>query len=131
LMVSENLLAMRGPTRTTVTDREAIAIDQDPAGVQARLLAANGSGQVWVKPLTGGRRAVALLNRSSGSVEIQTTATAVGAPQARVWQVRNVWTGAVGDTSGSIAANVPAYSTVLLIVSPAARSVRPSPRRHG
>jgi alpha-galactosidase len=131
LMISEDLVSSGSATLTTVTDREAIAVDQDPAGVQARLLAANGSGQVWVKPLTGGRRAVALLNRSSGSVEIQTTAAAVGTPPARVWQVRNVWTGAVGDTSGPIAANVPAYSTVLLIVSPAARAVAPSPRRRG
>ncbi|MGH2854899.1 MAG: glycoside hydrolase family 27 protein [Solirubrobacteraceae bacterium] len=131
LMVSEDLVSMSSATQTTITNREAIAIDQDPAGVQARLLSANGEGQVWAKPLSDGTRAVALLNRSSKSIELATSAAAVGLPRAGGYDVRNVWTGAVTSTTGPIAASVPAGATVLLRVSTAARAVHPSTKRRG
>lgn len=129
LMISEDLVEMSSATHTTVTNREAIAIDQDPAGVQARLLAATGEGQVWVKPLSNGTRAVALLNRSGKSIELQTNAAAVGMPKASGYDVRNVWTGAVTSTTGAIAASVPADATVLLRVATSSQALRASPKR--
>ena len=131
LMISEDLISMSSATRTTVTDKEAIAIDQDPAGQQARLLSSNGSGEVWVKPLANGTRAVALLNRSSKAVQISTSAAAVGMPAAHAYQLRNVWTGAVTSTTSGIGASVPKESTVLLVVSSAAQAIEASPRRRG
>jgi alpha-galactosidase len=131
LMISEDLVSMSSATQTTVSSKEAIAIDQDPAGQQARLLSSSGSGEVWVKPLSSGSRAVALLNLSSKSIEIVTSAAAVGMPTSGAYQVRNVWTGAITSTTGSIAASVPADSTVLLRVSTAAQALSASPRRRG
>jgi alpha-galactosidase len=130
LMISEDLVSMSSATQTTVSNGEAIAIDQDPAGQQARLLTSSGSGQVWVKPLSNGTRAVALLNRSSQSIGITTSAAAVGMPGARAYQLHNVWTGAVTSTTGGIAASVPRESTVLLRVSTAAQALNSSPKRH-
>jgi alpha-galactosidase len=131
LMISEDLVSMSSATQTTVSNAEAIAIDQDPAGVQGRLLTSSGSGEVWVKPLSDGTRAVALLNRSGRSIEITTSAAAVGMPSARAYQLRNVWTGAVTSTTGGIGASVPANSTVLLRVSMAAQAVQPNLKRRG
>ena len=131
LMISEDLISMSSATRTTVTNREAIAIDQDPAGQQARLLSANGEGEVWVKPLVDGTRAVALLNRSSKTLQIATSAAEVGMPPAPAYQLRNVWTGAVTSTTGGIAASVPRESTVLLGVSTAAQAIEAVPKRQG
>jgi alpha-galactosidase len=129
LMISDDLVSMGSATQTTVSNREAIAIDQDPAGQQARLLSSGSTGQVWVKPLSNGTRAVALLNRSSKSIEIATSAAAVGMPKASAYQVRNVWTGAVASTTGGIAASVAADSTVLVRVATAAQAVNSSPKR--
>jgi alpha-galactosidase len=131
LMVSEDLVSMSSATQTTVSNREAIAIDQDPAGVQARLLSSNGAGEVWVKPLSNGNRAVALLNLTGRSIELTSSATAVGMPKAGGYEVRNVWTGAVTSTTGTIAASVPADSTVLLRVATAAQALPASPKRKG
>jgi hypothetical protein len=119
LMVSADLISIGSPSEVVLTNREAIAIDQDPAGQQARLLASNGEGQVWVKPLSDGSRAVALLNRGSATLRIATTAAAVGLGAASSYAVRNVWSGSLADISqsASIAANVPGDSTVLLRVS--------------
>ena len=50
-MVSEDLISMSSATQITVsTNREAIAIDQDPGGQQATPhSSSSGSGEVWVK----------------------------------------------------------------------------------
>jgi len=131
LMISEDLISMSSATHTTVTNREAIAIDQDPAGQQARLLSSSGSGEVWVKPLADGTHAVALLNRSSKTLEITTSAGAVGMGAANAYQLRNVWSGAVTSTTGGIGASVPGESTVLLAVSTAAQAIEAVPKRQG
>jgi alpha-galactosidase len=121
LMVSANLISLSSASQTTISNREAISIDQDPAGLQARLLAAGGNGQVWVKPLANGARAVALLNRGSGTIRISTTTTAIGMSPASAYLVRNVWTGAVSrlGSPATVAASVPADSTVLVKVAAA------------
>ncbi len=131
LMISEDLISMSSATHTTVTNREAIAIDQDAAGQQARLVSSSGSGEVWVKPLANGARAVALLNRSSKALEITASAAAVGMPAANAYQLRNVWSGAVTSTTGGIGASVPGESTVLLRVSTAAQAIEAVPKRQG
>ena len=118
LMVSADLITLAHESAATVSNREAIAIDQDPAGLQARLLASSGEAQVWVKPLSDGSRAIALLNRGSHALRIATSALAAGMPSASSYALRNVWSGALSSlrSPGSIAANVPGNSTVLLRV---------------
>ncbi len=122
LMISENLTAMSPETQETVENPEAIAIDQDPLGIQGTLLSSSGEGQVWVKPLSGGARAVALLNRGSQPVTIATNALEVGMPHTGNYLVHNIWANANESTSGLIAAQVPGESTVLLRVSVAPSS---------
>jgi alpha-galactosidase len=118
LMISDNLEKIGRASLEAVQNTEVIAIDQDPAGVQATLLSSAGNGEVWVKPLVGGSRAVALLNRGSNALEIATSASAVGLPAAPSYSVRNVWTHTTGSTRGSIGAKVPGDGTVLLRISP-------------
>jgi Alpha galactosidase A/Alpha galactosidase C-terminal beta sandwich domain len=120
LMVSANLISLTHTSAASISNRQVIAIDQDPAGQQARLLAGSGEAQVWVKPLSDGSRAVALLNRGAGTLRIATTPSAMGMPRASGYALRNAWTGTLTTTgsSGTIAANVPSDSTVLLRVSP-------------
>jgi Alpha galactosidase A/Alpha galactosidase C-terminal beta sandwich domain len=118
LMVSADLITLSSASQATIANGEAIAIDQDPAGVRARPLATSGEAQVWVKPLSDGSRAIALLNRGSGTLRIATTAVAAGMPAAGTYAIRNVWSGARTSvrSPGAIAANVPSDSTVLLRV---------------
>jgi hypothetical protein len=117
LMVSADLSKLSAASLAAVQNTEVIAIDQDPAGVQGTLLSSSGNGEVWVKPLVGGSRAVALLNRGSHTTRIETSASAVGLPSAPSYAVRNVWTHGVSSTGGLISADVPGDGTVLLRVS--------------
>ena len=118
LMISDNLTKIGPSSLTTAQNSEVIAIDQDPGGAQATLLATSGNGQVWVKPLIGGSRAVALLNRGTSAVRIATSASAVGMPPASSYLLRNAWTHGTSSTHGSISAEVPGDGVVLLRVYP-------------
>jgi alpha-galactosidase len=122
LMISDDLGKISPASLAAVQNTEVRAIDQDPSGVQGTLLSSSGNGQVWAKPLIDdrsgiGQRAVALLNRGSSATRIETTATALGLPLASSYALRNVWTHTTSSTRGSISAEVPGDSTVLLRVS--------------
>jgi alpha-galactosidase len=57
------------------TNREALAISQDPAGIQAISVMSNATSQIWVRPLGtgyGGTKAVALLSRDVAGTNLVT-----------------------------------------------------------
>jgi alpha-galactosidase len=118
LMISDNLTKMSSASLQAVENSEVIAVDQDPAGIQGMLLSTSGNGQVWVKPLSDGSRAVALLNRGSSATFITTSATAIGLPSASSYTLHNLWTHNTSSTGAAISAEVPGDSTVLLRVAP-------------
>ena len=118
LMISDNLTTMSSASLEAVSNQEVIAIDQDPAGIQGTLLSSSGEGQVWVKPLRGGSRAIALLDRGSSPVTISTSAAAAGLGTASSYSLRNLWTHTTTTTGGAISATVPGESTVLFRVAP-------------
>ena len=63
LMAGNDLNNMSDDTRRILTNKEVIAIDQDPLGIQAHLSVAMGDRQIWVKQLEGGQWAVCFFNR--------------------------------------------------------------------
>jgi hypothetical protein len=117
LMVSRDLGRLSRQSLAALRDVAVVAIDQDPLGAQATLLASDGGQQVWVKPLADGSRAVALLNRASTAARIATSAGAIGLAAARRYTVQNLWRGTASASTGPIGASVAGYGTVLLRVS--------------
>ena len=119
LMISDEMQTISRASLATVSNRRVIAIDQDPAGVQATLVpnSSIGNGQVWIKPLSDGSYAVALLNRGSSAMQISTTASALQIPLAHTYKVTNVWTNQQSVSTGALTATVQGYATVLLRVS--------------
>jgi len=113
LMISDDLDTMTATSASDSANPEVIAIDQDPAGVQGTLAASAGFAEVWVKPLSDGSRAVALLNRGSTPITINASALGVGLARAARYTLRNVWTHVTTTTSGAFGAVVPGNGTVL------------------
>jgi len=103
-------------------NRELIAIDQDPLGLQGRLISAEGAGQVWVRPLAGGDRAVALLNRGPTPLRIETSAEALGLPNAAAYRIDDVWQSASTHGAGIIEAELGGESAALYRVGVATAS---------
>jgi len=102
---------------TMLKNPQVIAIDQDPLGVQGTAVHQDGSGQVWVKPLAGGDRAVALLNRGSSAIRITTSASAIQIPHAAGYRITNLWAHTTVTTTGQITARVPPHAAVLYRVT--------------
>ena len=119
LMISDNLATISAASLQTVRRAAVIAVDQDPAARQGTLLSSSGQGQVWVKPLAGGDRALALLNRGGSPLRIATSASALALPAAPPYRLTNLWSATASTSAGAISAEVPAQSTVLLLVAPA------------
>lgn len=55
------------PANRILLNREIIAVDQDSLGRPATLVLDRGSWQVWRKPLSGGKTAVAVVNLANSA----------------------------------------------------------------
>ncbi|MGH3637131.1 MAG: NEW3 domain-containing protein, partial [Mycobacterium sp.] len=118
LLAGNDLRTMTPATKAILTNREVIAVDQDPLGAQATRLSHNGDADVWVRTLANGDRAVLLLNRGTLPVSISTTAHAVGLPKAAAYTVRDLWQHTTTESAGTVAASVPGQSAVLYRLAP-------------
>lgn len=63
LISGNDLRHMSDQTLSILTNRDVIAIDQDPLGKEGFKIKDYGDQEVWVKPLSGGDWAVLLFNR--------------------------------------------------------------------
>src|SRR5690606_179577 len=71
LLAGNDLTAMTEATRDILTNSDVIALNQDPLGLQAALIAREGDVDVLAKPLAAcGARAVVLWNRSETAAEV-------------------------------------------------------------
>ncbi|MFI7037179.1 glycoside hydrolase family 27 protein [Microbispora rosea] len=134
LLAGNNLATMSTETRAILTNREVLAVDQDPLGRQGVKVAEDQSGrQVYSKVLSGtGRRAVLLLNRTTSSAAITARWADLGLTGPAT--VRNLWTGTdTGTFDGGYTTTVPAREAVLLTVTGtgATPSASPSPTPAG
>jgi alpha-galactosidase len=121
LMISDNMLTMSSASLSAVSNKQVIAVDQDPAGLQGWLVpgSVSGTGEAWTKPLSDGSYAVALLNRGSAAQTVATTTAAVGLPPAHSYSVVDLWTSGRSTTTGPLSARIGADATTLLRVKAA------------
>ena len=120
LIAGNDLGSMSATTKATLTNTEVIAVDQDPLNEQGRLVASPGTNlQVWTKALSGTNvRAVALLNRGTGTASITAQWSALGI-SAGAATVRDLWNHTdLGSFSDSYtASSIPSHGVVMLKVT--------------
>ncbi len=116
LLAGNDLSKMSPPTLSMLTNKEVIAVDQDPLGKQGDRVSAVGPTEIWSKPLSNGAQAVALFNRSETEKSISFRPRDIGF--AKSFKLRDLWQGTeVTATGDTYTATVPAYGAVLLKVS--------------
>lgn len=93
LIAGNDVRNMTAETRAVLTNREVIAVNQDPLGVQGRRVRDEGAKEVWMKPLADGSRAVILFNRGSEAGEIYTTWEDIGLAPGTKAALRDLWSG--------------------------------------
>lgn len=100
-----------------LTNKEVIAVDQDPLGKQATRVAKDGDLEVWSRPLTGGAYAVGLFNRGLSTSKITARWSDIGVTgKARV---RDLWTHAnLGEAAAEFSSEVPSHGVVLIRIKP-------------
>ncbi len=81
-------------------------------------LVAGGGLETWAAPLTGGRVAAALLNRSPGPDSITVQWADVGLPAGTIAQVTDAWTGDLGVHMDSFSMTVASRDVALLTLTP-------------
>ncbi|HVV24511.1 MAG TPA: NEW3 domain-containing protein [Pseudonocardiaceae bacterium] len=132
LLAGTDLRTISPADLAVYTNQQVIAVDQDRLGKQAVPIAAGGEpagdNGLWVlsKPLAGGDRAVVLFNSTGSPATIRTTATEVGMPKARDYQLNDLWAHTDTETAGAITAQVPAHGVVMYRVSTSVGNVAPS-----
>jgi alpha-galactosidase len=62
LLAGNNLSQLTPEITGVLTNREIIAIDQDPLGKQADRIYAEGPIEIWSRPLANGSRTLAIFN---------------------------------------------------------------------
>ena len=118
LIAGNDLTRMTPETLALLTNREVIAVDQDPAGVQGDRVRAEGQFEIWAKPLAS--KAVALFNRQDSWMK-----TAImelhfdDLGYKGTVSVRDLWLHKdLGGFQDVYKVEVPAHGAVLLRISP-------------
>ena len=114
LMAGNDIAHMDETTRSILLNKEVIAVDQDPLGVQGRRVRKDGDSEVWVKPLAGGARALLLFNRGDAPATIRAGAEQLGWPAGVRARVRDLWAHKdLPRWSGSIGATVEPHGVAM------------------
>jgi alpha-galactosidase len=89
LIAGNDLRDMADGIIQILTNKEVIAINQDPLGKQGRRIRDDGDLEVWCKELSGNRKAIALLNRSSEPADMEVSWKELGLKGKL--KVRDLW----------------------------------------
>lgn len=104
-------------TFSLLTNREVIAINQDRAAKQGKMVKQDGSLQVWTKPLYDGSLAVAVFNVGYGSAVANVLLTDLGINGK--YRCRNVWKNEDEDPVDSqISERIPPHGCVFYRLYP-------------
>lgn len=119
LMAGNDLKNMTPEIREILTNKEVIAVDQDPLGMEGRRVRKTGDLEVWVKQMKDGSRAVALLNRGASESEISVSWEELGYPAHLSAAVRDLWAHKdLGKSSASYSGKVASHAVLLLRITP-------------
>jgi alpha-galactosidase len=92
LIAGNDLRAMDKTTIDILTNLEAIAVDQDPLGVQGHVVWNDGDVSLWGgKPLFDGSRAVALFFQGRSKARLRIAWDEIGFAESDALYVRDLW----------------------------------------
>ena len=118
LIAGNNLTQMSPEIGSILMNKEVIAIDQDALGRQGDRVYAEGPVEIWAKPLTGGRKAVAIINFTDTTAQMRGIGLHLkemgfsGQVTARdVWAAKDL-----GKIKDDYKLSVPKHGVVLLVV---------------
>ncbi len=129
LIAGNDLRNMTKETIAILTQREAIAINQDTLGIQGLKYSAQDSLEIWFKPLAGDSWAVCFLNRSSQAKAVEfvwqehSVVDDLSKRQIEFektsFNIRDIWANKnIGSTKKPLVKEIPAHDVSLLKLTP-------------
>ncbi|KAM0950543.1 putative alpha-galactosidase [Dioscorea sansibarensis] len=120
LLIGCDVRNMDAETLEILSNKEVIAVNQDPLGVQGRKVSTEGEdgcSQVWAGPLSNNRLVVALWNRCSKSVKVVAKWSDIGLNSSTKVSVRDLWKheDVLENVTGDLAAEVDAHDCKMYI----------------
>lgn len=91
LMAGNDLREMSDEILAILTNKDVIAIDQDPLGKQAYRYMDHPGKQIWVKELSKGNRAICWFNSSEESFTVRINFQHFGELGDNVYRIYDVW----------------------------------------
>lgn len=119
LIAGNDLRNMTPEIKEILTNKEVIAVNQDPLGMEGRRVRKDASAEVWAKQMVDGSRAVVLFNRGEQNADIAVRWEEVGYPGHLPANVRDLWAAKdLGKVSGEFSAAVPSHGVVMIRLTP-------------
>jgi alpha-galactosidase len=119
LLAGNDIANMSADTKQILLNKEVIAVDQDPLGIQGHRVRKSGDLEVWSKQLADGGRAVILLNRGAATASISADWADIGYPPTVKATVRDLWAKKdMGKFAANYTAQVPSHGVVMIRVNP-------------
>lgn len=119
LIAGNDVRNMSPEIKDILTNREALAVDQDPLGAEGRRVWKNGDSEVWSKQMKDGSRTVILFNRGTTETEINVAWEDLGYPAHLSAAVRDLWEKkSLGKFTGNFSAKVAGHGVVMVSVTP-------------
>ncbi|MEV4598897.1 NPCBM/NEW2 domain-containing protein [Amycolatopsis sp. NPDC049253] len=118
LLAGNDVRSMPAATKAILANKDVVALDQDWAGVQGHKVRDDGDTEVWTKPMSDGSAAVVLFNRGISAATMTSNASEIGL-SGRDFRVRDLWTGAETESTGTLRATVPSHGSAVFRVWPA------------
>jgi alpha-galactosidase len=116
LLAGNDLSKMDDTTKSILMNKDIIAVDQDGLGAEGNRVSATGPFEIWMKPLHGGDRAVALFNRSRYPYPITLQLKQIGFDGPVT--ARDLWAHtSLGTLQDSYTSTVPSHGVVMLRLS--------------
>jgi alpha-galactosidase len=129
LIAGNDLRHMTEETKSILTNKGVIAVDQDSLGIQGLRYAVQDSLETWVKPLEHGKWAVCFLNQASGPEKVDfkwkdhvisdsLSGRVLDAQKAR-YEIRDLWKDKnMGTTGRALKVTVPSHDVLMVLLSP-------------
>ncbi len=119
LLAGNNLSQLTPDVTSILTNRDVIAIDQDPLGKQANRVFAEGPLEIWSRPLANGDVAIAIFNFGEDENFLRGISLHLKeAGAANGWKAHDVWAGKdLGKIKDDYKFSLPRHASLLLRLS--------------
>ncbi|KAJ0967843.1 hypothetical protein J5N97_024760 [Dioscorea zingiberensis] len=119
LLIGCDVRSMSSDTIEILSNKEVISVNQDELGVQGKKVKSHASLEVWAGPLSGGRVALVLWNRSSSKASITAHWSDIGLKPSVSVQARDLWAhSTISSVQGKLTATMESHACKMYVLTP-------------